>query len=67
MSAVRNHAPVPLEPELEHQVLLIATRTGVSRADVIQECVRDRLKGGSFRAPFPMPRETSGRQSEGQS
>lgn len=55
MSAVRNNAPVPLEPELEHQVLLIAARTGVSRADVIQECVRDRLQGGTFRAPFPFP------------
>jgi hypothetical protein len=55
MSVVRNNAPVPLEPELEHQVLLIATRTGVSRAEVIQECVRDRLMGGTFRAPFPFP------------
>jgi hypothetical protein len=55
MTVVRNNAPVPLEPELEHQVLLIATRTGVSRAEVIQECVRDRLMGGTFRAPFPFP------------
>lgn len=60
---VRNNAPVPLEPALEHQVLAIAAHTGVSRAEVIQEMVRDRLKGGTFRPPFPFPRETSGRQS----
>jgi hypothetical protein len=52
---VRNNAPVPLEPELEHQVLAIAAHTGVSRAEVIQEMVRDRLKGGTFRPPFPFP------------
>lgn len=53
MSAARNHDPVPLEPTLEHQVLAIAAHTGFSRAEIIQEMVRDRLKGGTFRAPFP--------------
>lgn len=46
---------VPLDPALEHQVLALAAHAGVTRADVIAECVRDRLTGGAFRPPFPLP------------
>lgn len=46
---------VLLDPALEYQVLALAARAGVSRAEVIAECVRDRLTGGTFRSPFPFP------------
>lgn len=57
-AAARSFDAVPLEPELERQIGALARLTGVSRADVIQECVRDRLTGGTFPAPFPVKHRT---------
>lgn len=56
---------VPLEFWLEHQILVIAARTGASRAEVIQECVRDRLKGGTFSAPFCHVKQSGRSEREG--